>query len=745
MSSDTSPLAAAIGYAGLGWKTFPLAYNSKKPPRGSNGHNGATSDLDALYSKFNGWDGNIGVATGDPSGIWVLDIDPMKGGTDNLLNYGFGPEQFPETASCSTPRRGTHYYFKVPPGATIWSREGVLHGVDVRGNGGYAALPPSNINNVPYEWFIGLDPLVDNVEIAYAPPELLALVLAASPEQSSKTKFMLPSSIPEGERNGTLFRYACSLWARDMSVDEVSQRVHSANTANCDSPLPEREVFAILKSVTGRYPPGMLRKAPKEPVPGSVSVAEIGGSTQEYHLTEVGNVERFVDLYRGELRYCAAYGRWVFWDGRRWVVDETGGYPAYTRAIAMFRQMQEGAEYIDRSKTENKDAPMTDGEWAYKCETKSRVQALITLAQVHRTMPIVPDDMDTEDWEINTPAGIVDLRSGTIGPHRIESLHTKITRVSPDFGGGEPEQFNRFLDQIMLGREDLVDWIWRYIGYTLTGVTTEHIFAFMYGSGGNGKGVLGNIIHHMLGDYAQSVPRATLVASQFQSSIPNDVARLKGIRMARAEETEEGKRLAEAFVKEVTGDSPISARFMRGEFFDFKPKFKLWLAGNHKPIIRNFDDAIARRICVIPFDWRVSEETRDTMLESKLLMEAPLIFAKAVLACLKWQDQGIPRPQPIIDAISEYRAEMDTIANFMQTCIEEDSMAEIQAGQLYTAYQQWCIRGGERFDTITMFGRKVKAKGVPFTQRSGYTWYQGIKIKRDEMGLFDNDPYGDDR
>ncbi|MDZ7809989.1 MAG: phage/plasmid primase, P4 family [Arhodomonas sp.] len=287
----------------------------------------------------------------------------------------------------------------------------------------------------------------------------------------------------------------------------------------------------------------------------------------------------------------------------------------------------------------------------------------------------------------------------------------------------------------------------RFAGYALTGSTAEQVLAFMYGTGRNGKSVFIETLAALMGDYHTATRIETLSVTR-GGGIPNDVAALAGARLVTVSETPEGSRLNESLVKDLTGGDTITARFLRHEFFQFRPQFKLWVRGNHKPQIRGTDDGIWRRVMLIPFTVQIPEPEVDPTLTEKLRDELPGILQWAIAGCLEWQRQGLRPPATVANAVREYRSEMDTLATFIEErcVIAEHAMASAKA--LYQDYTQWCEQSGERPVSQTRFGMSLSERGFPKDKGGAantYHWF-GIGLKTDEPGHPDSsDPFRSSR
>jgi putative DNA primase/helicase len=263
----------------------------------------------------------------------------------------------------------------------------------------------------------------------------------------------------------------------------------------------------------------------------------------------------------------------------------------------------------------------------------------------------------------------------------------------------------------MKGRRGLVDYLQRVIGYCLTGVTTERALLILWGNGANGKSTLLELIADMLGEYATKTPISTLMAKH-GDSIPNDIARLRGARFVYASEGEEGKRLAEAQIKEMTGGEKLTARFMRAEFFTFDPQFKLLVGTNHRPEIRGTDQGIWDRVKLIPFEARFDGADADPQLREKLRAELPGILAWAVRGCSEWKRSGLKAPSEVADAVRTYRAESDAVGRFLAECCVVNPRAHVSFADLSAAYETWCRDCGEAPLGPKQFATRLLERGV---------------------------------
>ncbi len=435
-----------------------------------------------------------------------------------------------------------------------------------------------------------------------------------------------------------------------------------------------------------------------------------GPSSGGFNLTDYGNAERFVSQHGQDVRHCYAWAQWLEWDGRRWQVDSTG-------AIERRAKLTTRSIYSEAAQVEDPDQRKALGEWARKTETKSRLQSMIDLARSEPGIPVLVEELDANPWLLNCQNGTLNLQRGVLRPHNSGDLLTKCVPVAYDPQAKCPA-FLSFLSSIMGDRPALVEFLQRSIGYALTGDTREQILLLLYGLGANGKTTLLNLVAEMMGDYGQQTDTDALMAKQ-AGGINNDLARLRAARFVAAVETEEGRRLAEVKIKQLTGGDTVTARFLFQEFFEFKPQFKLFLATNHKPQIRGTDNAIWRRVRLVPFDVTFAPEQQDKTLPDKLRAELPGILNWAVQGCLKWQRTGLGLPDEVKAATAAYREEQDVVAAFLAECCVFDQHAQASAKDINSAYQDWCKASGQRHITSIELGKRLAERGLRAKKGTG--------------------------
>jgi putative DNA primase/helicase len=431
-----------------------------------------------------------------------------------------------------------------------------------------------------------------------------------------------------------------------------------------------------------------------------VTVKRIGlQESPTFNLTEQGNAARLIHRHGHNLRYCFPWGRWLVYDEKRWKVDDTGEVLRLAKetVASIYQEAAAAADEVARKAV---------AKHAMRSESGAKIREMIFLARDQ--VPVTPDNLDAAPDVLNVENGTVDLQTGDLREHRREDLITKLAPVEYD-PNADASTWVAFLERV-LPSEDLRGFVRRAAGYSATGATSEQCMFINHGVGANGKSTFQEAISSALGDYALRAPTEMLLAKR-AGGVPNDVARLKGARFVSASETEEGRRLAESLVKDLTGQDTITARFMRAEWFDFKPTHKLWLSTNHKPEIRGTDLAIWRRIRLVPWSVSIPPAEQDRNLPQRLHQELPGILAWIVQGCLEWRGEGLKAPNEVRRATMDYRAEMDVLAGFISDCCEVGAEHRSYASDLYKAYKLWCEETGEQRETQTKFGRRLSEKG----------------------------------
>lgn len=442
-----------------------------------------------------------------------------------------------------------------------------------------------------------------------------------------------------------------------------------------------------------------------------------------YTFDDMGNAERFVNLFGENVRYCYTEKKWYFYNSMRWSVDNLG---VILRMADKCVEAMKAEAKLYLQADEESGGDMAKAFEKHMKSSRSNKSKKAMLNEIEHHLPILPIQMDRYKMALNTPSGIINLKNGDVKAHNPEYYFTKITSVDCADAADCP-RWLAFLDDIFAGDKDLIRYIQKAVGYSLTGSTAEQCAFFLYGTGRNGKSTFIDVIRDVFGDYAANIqPETIMVKSSQSNAINSDIARLKGARLVTSVEPNEGVRLNEGLLKQLTGDDTVTARKLYSEEFEFKPEFKLWMATNHKPIIRGTDTGIWRRIHMIPFNVQIPEDKVDKNLTHKLKAEMTAIFKWCIDGCLMWQREGLQMPAAVLKSVREYRREMDVISAFIEDkCTLEGT---VQASMLYAAYASWADSNNEYCMSNTKFSTEL-AKRFEKIKGRNYNYFTGISIR----------------
>jgi putative DNA primase/helicase len=445
---------------------------------------------------------------------------------------------------------------------------------------------------------------------------------------------------------------------------------------------------------------------------GNDAMAEVfanahGDAALPTELSDDALALRFTELHGNNLRYTAALGRWNRFDGTCWKPDET--LHVFDLARDVCRQAA-----ASRRKT-----PI-----AIRLASSQTVYAVERLARVDRRHAATVAQWDADPWLLNTPGGVVDLRTGKLRPARRGDYMTKITAVAP---GGESPLWLSFLERITARDHEQQRFMQRICGYALTGITSEEALFFLHGTGANGKSKFLNTIAGLMGDYARTAPIETFLESKSQHH-PTDLAGFKGARLVTAIETGDGRQWAESKIKALTGGDRIAARFMRQDFFEYVPQFKLFVAGNHKPGLRTVDEAVRRRFNLLPFDVTIPVAERDSELGEKLRMEWGGILQWMIEGCLAWQREGLRPPRAVSEATTNYLAAEDVFARWMEDRCDLKATHWTSTSSLFKSWQEWAEASGEFVGSMKRFSQTLESRGLKPKPTSKARGFLGIGL-----------------
>jgi len=726
---------------------------------------------------------NIGVATGSASGVWVFDVDEASGGDKSLeaLVAEHGP--LPRTLTVRTGR-GWHHYFAYQPG--MRNSAGATPGLDSRSDGGYVVAAPSmHETGRRYETVVSEPAVVAPIWVIDAlrrkrdaGPRAAARATAVGRttpygrkalEQICEELSDIRRGGRDNARNGACYRVgrlvaggnldrsdaeaglldACERngLISEEGYETVRKRVERGiddgmsagaagpDPANSFRPEPGVNRPAEGSAAGGGSPPPATSSTPAttRPAAGTAKVPPPLDPTltipdtmpsappDDERATDVGNGLRLVRLFGENIRHVHGWG-WVIWDGKRWHRDQTAKIEELSKqsVAEMFREVGVLSDPVQR------DA------WykhAIKSEKSERVRAAVAMAQSERIVVANVPDFDRDHYVINAMNGTLDLRSGRLRPHARRDNITHLAPVQYD-EDAECPVWEGFLEQIYAGNRDLVRFIQRAVGYTLTGMTTEQCFFILHGHGSNGKSTLLRALTALFGGgYSTNANFATFLANTNagQYGPRPDLARLAGARFVMSTEPDEGARFSESVIKSITGGDPITAALKYENDFEFVPVLKLWLSVNHKPKVGDTSHAMWRRIRLIPHDVIIPDAKQDKRLDAKLAAELPGILNWAARGALEWQTFGLEPPTAVIGATAAYREEQDILGQFVDERCRRVPGQRVKASELYAAYNAWAKGRGEFAVGANRFGRMMTEKGFDRYKDSIY-YYKDILL-----------------
>jgi len=501
--------------------------------------------------------------------------------------------------------------------------------------------------------------------------------------------------------------------------------------------LPERPSIAsyvriVVETAKRRATAKRLERAVRAIADPTVSTTALANMTtvlgdiegegiQAPEFSEDALALRFSKRYEDDLRYVHGWGKWMRWDGTRWADDRT--LHVFDLARGVCRDVS--VECGDSQRAH-----------AIRLASKATSAALERLAAADRRHAATVEQWDTDPWLLNTPDGTIDLRNGEMREHRRFDFLTKITAVGPR---GRCDLWLQFLARITAGNNELQTFMQRMVGYGLTGSTREHAVFFLHGLGANGKSVFMSVVSELLGDYAKTAPTSCFTVCA-NNQHPTELAGLRGARFVTVTETEDGTHWAESKIKAFTGGDKIAARFMRADYFEFRPEAKLVIAGNHKPGLRSVDEAIRRRLYLLPLGVTIPEAERDPQLIEKLRSQLPGILSWAVQGCLDWQRIGLSPPQLVRDATASYLATEDAIARWLEESCSVKGKHWVSSSDLFADWRKWCDLNGESCRTQRWFVQQLEAHGINPQRTNRARGFEGLELRNRHVTLVTHRP-----
>ncbi len=752
MSGGTNTLRAgsplldtALDYAARGWAVFPLhsvdatgrctcgkteCDSPDKHPHITNGLKGASTDIDQIRRWWEHWpEANIGIRTGSVSGIFALDMDSQEA----VEQLRVASKTIPTDACRQKTGRGWQVFFTLPNFCVKNSAGKIAPQIDVRGEGGYVVAPPSrHANGTTYHWLSDAHPgpapawLLDDIaemqQSQSGPPA------QASPGRLSRQPYLAAAlrgergrvaSAPPSTRNDTLNRAAYSLGQLEhaglLRAEAEPEIVAAAITAGLRE-AEARATFASGWTAGTENPRAISGNAQAMATPGNESNT-IPTPLPSFPRTDSGNAELFAHLNGERVRYDHQRQRWLIWRGHRFASDSDGHICRLAKQTARERYLR-AVDITDEQERRR------EADFAIKSESRARLDAILTLAEAEHPLSSAGDRWDEAPWLLGVANGVVDLRTGRLRPGRPEDAITLAAGTDFDPKAVAP-RFERFLSEIFEDNQELIAFVRRAVGYSLTGLTSEQCFFLFYGRGSNGKSVLLNVLLALFGDYGYAAPFSTFEYSR-GSSIPNDVAQLAGRRLVVASETNEGARLDEARIKQLTGGEAQTARFLNHEYFTFTPRAAIFLAVNHRPQVKDDSRGFWRRVRLVPFKHEFSATDIDLHLQEKLLAELPGILSWAIQGCLEWQKEGLNPPAEVASAVADYQADSDPLAEFLAECCLEGPGVSVRASTVYERYRDWAEthKLPEReLLSSRIFGERLSARFEKKRSGAGVTYF----------------------
>jgi len=448
---------------------------------------------------------------------------------------------------------------------------------------------------------------------------------------------------------------------------------------------------------------GCLARPEIEPSPCEVSGGAWQGALEtrrSYARTDAGNAEFFAELFKDDLRYDHRRRSWLVWNGHHWSYDRAGS--VQRRAIEAARARFQGSIEISDLRDKQPEA-----QFAIQTENASRAEAMLRVAAYLPPLAENGDRWNEDPWLLGVGNGVANLQTGLLRPGHPEDNITLASDVG-FFRDASCPRWLQFLDEIFDGDQDLIDFMHRAVGYSLTGITNEQCLFMLQGTGANGKSLFLSTLRTLLGAYAYNAPFSTFELTR-RSDVTNDLAALAGRRLVTSSETNEGTRLNEARAKAITGSDDLTARFLYSENFTFRPVAKFFLAVNHLPVVTDDSYGFWRRVRLIRFKRQFTTDA-DPHLEKKLAKELPGVLAWAIAGCLAWQSRGLEPPESVRLATADYQEKSDVLGDFVAECLLTGETRSIGAAEAFTAYQTWAGSQGmseREMLTLKSFGTKM--------------------------------------
>lgn len=720
-------LLSALRYAARGWAVFPCRAGDKVPAT-AHGFKDASTDPQQIRTWWTAEpDNNIGLACG-ASGLVVIDIDCKNGApgwdTWKTLTAAHGPE-VALTLAARTPSGGMHLYYAAA-GHDVKSAANALGaGLDTRARGGYVVAPPSRIGDLAYTWLdeeATLTPFPAEFAVLLSRPSTTQIAGNGTQVHMDAGAHWLERAVAraaQGTRNETGFWLAAQL--RDAGIAQADAwQVMADYAARVSLPGNPYTVEEARKSLTSAYSSPAREPAKAAPSAALVSCVQVSADVVNYtELNDAGNAELLAAMFAQSLRFDHRRGKWLTWDDTRWRVTDTE--TEKQRVLSVAEARKRGAALCG-----DDDRKKAIFKYARLMGNASLVANCLSLARSFPALALAGWELNRHEMLLPCANGTIELESGALRPSRPDELMTQSAGIAYDPEATCP-RWEQFLQEVFAGNAEVIRFVHKAIGYSLTGSNKEQILFLCHGEGANGKSTMLTVLRALLGEFAANAPFSTFEQKRAGDTATNDLAALSLARLVTSSETSEAQRLNEARIKAVTGDTVVTCRFLYQEPFDYRPQFKVWLAMNALPRVTGTDNGIWRRIRLIPFNVSF-EANPDKDLDKKLLAELPGILAWAVRGCLAWQQEGLNPPSEVIKATAQYRTENDMLGRFLDDCTIANPTAAVLASKLYNAYVAWCKENGERAESLMGFGLQMTRRNM-MKQRTMYGWrYVGLSL-----------------
>jgi P4 family phage/plasmid primase-like protien len=752
---STSIITYLEKYAHMGYTVVPV-FEKQYAEAGLNKVT-KNDELQLKEWKWRYWDDSgkygIGILTYPVNDLWVLDVDKKHGGLEKLKELHPNFKELYNTRTIQSGGGGLHFYFKKPKEYFILRDTESFEGFDIIGqnrNGTphFIVAPPSlhcdtgfpytefhetsKETILPPDWLLNIliDKKIAVTEIPkddpseYAERRYTDETTAWGKKELERQCTMIRNAVTS-TRNSTLNKAAFYIGQLIGGGEiEMNEGITAVEEAGKDAGLSIQEVkqtatkHAILD---GMKKPKAAPKDKEKPMLFS----------GKYHDTDYGNGLRLRDFAGNDIRYIPEMNRWYVWDGKRW--KEDNGNAIDHKIIDMVVEMQRQAANLPRT-DDDKNERAAALKYSIKMENNKQIKETREGAQKVRELEIKPDALDSNNYLLNTLTGTVDLENNVLKYHEREDYITHL--IEHEIDPEPPTVWLKFLDEIFKEDAELIHYMQKSVGYSLTGDVSEDVIWFLYGSGRNGKSTFLNVLRNIFGEYAETLRAESLMAEKRSGRASPDVVKLKGKRFVTSSEGEDNQKLAEGKIKNMTGGDPMTGSFLFQNEITFMPTHHVFFATNHKPRINGTEDGIWRRIKLIPFDYRVPKSKIDKHLEDKLMEEAPKILAWAIQGCAAWRKEGLdPEPKRVQQATNEYKSESDIVGLFIKDLMEEDETGKALYKETYARFRDWCIENGlSRPMSQQKFGSNLEEKGYIKDRTGGSSKFYvfGLVFKRTE-------------